>query len=47
METTCRIELRDVSKNFGEVQSLRNVDFKLGQMRLLACWVTMGPVNQL
>jgi simple sugar transport system ATP-binding protein len=31
MEPTYRIELRDVSKNFGEVQSLRNVDFKLGQ----------------
>jgi len=31
MDPTCRIELRDVSKNFGEVQSLRNVNFKLGQ----------------
>jgi simple sugar transport system ATP-binding protein len=31
MEPTDRIELRDISKNFGEVQSLRNVDFKLGQ----------------
>lgn len=31
MELTYRIELHDVSKNFGEVQSLRNVDFKLGQ----------------
>lgn len=31
MEPTYRIELRDVSKNFGEVQSLRNVDFQLGQ----------------
>ena len=31
MEPTYRIELRDVSKNFGEVKSLRNVDFKLGQ----------------
>jgi simple sugar transport system ATP-binding protein len=31
MEPTYRIELRDVFKNFGEVQSLRNVDFKLGQ----------------
>lgn len=26
-----RMELRDVSKSFGEVKSLRNVDFKLGQ----------------
>lgn len=31
MDQTYRIELRDVSKNFGEVQSLRNVDFKLGR----------------
>jgi simple sugar transport system ATP-binding protein len=31
MEPTYRIELRGVSKNFGEVKSLRNVDFKLGQ----------------
>jgi simple sugar transport system ATP-binding protein len=31
MEPIYRIELRNVSKNFGEVQSLRNVDFKLGQ----------------
>lgn len=31
MEPTYRMELRDVSKNFGEVKSLRNVDFKLGQ----------------
>jgi simple sugar transport system ATP-binding protein len=31
MEPTYRIELRNVSKNFGEVQSLRNIDFKLGQ----------------
>ena len=31
MEPTYRIELSNVSKHFGEVQSLRNVDFKLGQ----------------
>lgn len=31
MEPTYRIELRNVSKNFGEVQSLSNIDFKLGQ----------------
>ena len=31
MEPTYRLELRDVSKNFGEVKSLRNVNFKLGQ----------------
>jgi len=31
MEPTYRIELYDVCKNFGEVQSLSNVDFKLGQ----------------
>lgn len=31
MEPTYRMELRNVSKNFGEVKSLRNVDFKLGQ----------------
>jgi len=31
MEPTYRIELRNVSKHFGEVQSLRNIDFKLGQ----------------
>lgn len=31
MEPTYRIELRNVSKDFGDVQSLRNVNFKLGQ----------------
>lgn len=31
MEPTYRIELRGVSKNFGEVQSLRDVDFQLGR----------------
>lgn len=31
MEPTYRIELRNVSKNFGEVQSLRDVDFQLGR----------------
>ena len=31
MENEYRMELRDVSKSFGEVKSLRNVDFKLGQ----------------
>jgi len=31
MEPTYRMELHDVSKNFGEVKSLRNVDFKLAQ----------------
>lgn len=31
MEEQYRLELRNVSKNFGEVQSLRNVNFKLGQ----------------
>ncbi len=31
MENGYRMELRDVSKSFGEVKSLRNVDFKLGQ----------------
>jgi simple sugar transport system ATP-binding protein len=31
MEPTYRIELRDVSKHFGEVQALSNIDFKLGQ----------------
>ncbi len=31
MEPTYRMELRDVSKTFGEVKSLRNVNFKLGQ----------------
>ncbi len=30
-EELYRLELRDVSKSFGEVKSLRNVDFKLGQ----------------
>jgi simple sugar transport system ATP-binding protein len=30
MDTTYRLELKDVSKSFGEVKSLRNVDFKLG-----------------
>lgn len=27
----CRLELKNVSKNFGEVEALRNVDFQLGQ----------------
>jgi simple sugar transport system ATP-binding protein len=31
MDTDCRLELRDVSKSFGEVHALRNVDFKLGR----------------
>jgi simple sugar transport system ATP-binding protein len=30
MDTTYRLELRDVSKSFGEVKSLRGIDFKLG-----------------
>ena len=30
MDTTYRLELKNVSKSFGEVKSLRNVDFKLG-----------------
>jgi simple sugar transport system ATP-binding protein len=30
MDTEYRLELKDVSKSFGEVKSLRNVDFKLG-----------------
>ena len=31
MENGYRLELRNISKSFGEVESLRNVDFKLGQ----------------
>ena len=31
MENQYRLELRNISKSFGDVQSLRNVDFKLGQ----------------
>lgn len=31
MSDDYRLELRNVSKSFGEVQSLRNVDFRLGQ----------------
>jgi len=31
MENGYRLELRDVSKSFGEVKSLRNIDFQLGQ----------------
>jgi simple sugar transport system ATP-binding protein len=31
MESAYRVELRNVSKSFGEVQALRNVDFKLGR----------------
>ena len=31
MENGYRLELRNISKSFGEVQSLRNVNFKLGQ----------------
>ena len=31
MEYQYRLELRDISKSFGDVQSLRNVNFKLGQ----------------
>jgi len=30
MDAEYRLELRDVSKSFGEVKSLRNIDFKLG-----------------
>ncbi len=31
MEDQYRLALRNISKSFGDVQSLRNVDFKLGQ----------------
>lgn len=31
MEEQYRLELRNISKSFGEVQSLRNVDFQLGE----------------
>jgi simple sugar transport system ATP-binding protein len=31
MDTEYRLELKNVSKSFGEVQSLRNVDFQLGR----------------
>lgn len=31
MDTEYRVELKDVSKSFGEVRSLRNVNLKLGQ----------------
>ena len=31
MEAEYRLELKNVSKSFGEVQSLRNIDFKLGR----------------
>ncbi len=31
MENQYRLELRNISKSFGDVQSLRNVDFRLGQ----------------
>jgi simple sugar transport system ATP-binding protein len=30
MDTTYRLELKNVSKSFGEVKSLRGIDFKLG-----------------
>jgi len=30
MDTAYRLELKDVSKSFGEVKSLRGIDFKLG-----------------
>ena len=31
MDGDCRLELRDVSKSFGEVHALRNVNFQLGR----------------
>jgi simple sugar transport system ATP-binding protein len=31
MESDYRVELRNVSKSFGEVEALRNVDFRLGR----------------
>ena len=31
MQAEYRVELRNVSKSFGEVEALRNVDFKLGR----------------
>ncbi len=46
MENEYRMELRDVSKSFGEVKSLRNVDFKLVKMRWSAYSATMVPENR-
>jgi simple sugar transport system ATP-binding protein len=31
MDAECRLELRNVSKSFGEVKALRNIDFRLGR----------------
>ncbi|MGC9334468.1 MAG: ATP-binding cassette domain-containing protein [Anaerolineae bacterium] len=31
MDSTCRVELRGISKTFGEVQALQDVDFRLGR----------------
>ncbi|MEJ2748113.1 MAG: ATP-binding cassette domain-containing protein [Anaerolineae bacterium] len=35
MDNNYRLELRNVSKSFGEVQSLRDVNFKLGQSEVV------------
>ena len=35
MDNNYRLELRNVSKSFGEVHSLRNIDFKLGQSEVV------------
>ncbi|KAA3657463.1 MAG: sugar ABC transporter ATP-binding protein [Chloroflexi bacterium] len=35
MDDKYRLELKDVSKSFGVVQSLRNIDFKLGQCEVV------------
>jgi simple sugar transport system ATP-binding protein len=35
MQSDYRVELRDVSKSFGEVQALRNVSFKLGRNEIV------------
>jgi len=40
-----RLELKHVSKCFGEVEALRDINFQLAEMRSWACWATTAQEN--
>ena len=41
------LEMKGISKSFGEVQSLRNVDFRVGANGSSGCWAITAPANPL